>query len=630
MKSLIEALQLPEVLPEISDLLTEQVISEIKTNSPSSDIPSVTFPKSMVVNSLDSVELNSAQLSNLDDDAPRGNIATVTDLSTIALLPNSNAGVTGNIYLDGILWGGNRWNTGASNQIDYSFWNSGTESFDDSRGVNFATNPYNWTVAEKTAMLQALDTWAAVADITFVDVGDNNANATFGFYNVDNSQLDSSLGRFQPPGTNGQGIGYFNWQGTGWDYINGNQQGDYGFVTMIHELGHGLGLAHPHDNGGGSSIFPGVTPFDDTDTGDFDLNQGIYTTMSYNDGLTASGGDPGTNYYGYQGTPMAFDIAAIQHLYGANMSYNTGNDTYFLPTVNASGTFYSCIWDAGGIDKISGAGASAGVDINLNDATLNITDGEGAGGYLSNAMGIFGGFTIANRVVIENADGSDFDDSIIGNEFNNNLIGGWGHDTLIGGTGNDSLYGGGHDDYHNGGDGNDLIAGWNGNDTLIGGNGNDYLYGDGDHDIVNGGDGYDTLYGSTGNDELIGGVKDDILVGGSGDDLLIGSNPNMWNSGVGEFDNLTGNAGADIFVLGDSSEAYYLGLASAEILDFNSNEGDKIRVYGSASDYSLSYTQMGDDVNPTPLDTVITYQGDVIGVVHNTTNVFMSRDFIFV
>ena len=76
--------------------------------------------------------------------------------------------------------------------------------------------------------------------------------------------------------------------------------------------------------------------------------------MSYNDGLV-SNDYSGILNYGYQGTPMAFDIAAIQYLYGANTSYNTGDNTYFLPTSNTSGTFYSCIWDAGGFDTISAA-----------------------------------------------------------------------------------------------------------------------------------------------------------------------------------------------------------------------------------------------------------------------------------
>ncbi len=33
---------------------------------------------------------------------------------------------------------------------------------------------------------------------------------------------------------------------------------------------------------------------------------------------------------------MALDIAALQHLYGANMTYRTGNDTYRLPQADKS------------------------------------------------------------------------------------------------------------------------------------------------------------------------------------------------------------------------------------------------------------------------------------------------------
>jgi len=437
-----------------------------------------------------------------------------------------------NPYIDGILWGGNKLN---DNTITYSFWSDA--SLDDDY-YNEDTINTPWFDYEEAAMQQALTTWSNVANINFVQTADNDANANFGFLLVNNFEANY-LGAFSPPGTFGEGIGYFNWQGTGWD-AEGLQQGGFGFITLIHELGHGLGLAHPHDTGGGSSIYPGVSsPWD---TGDYGLNQGVWTTMTYNDGLDTND-YTGITDYGYQGGPMAFDIAAIQYLYGANMSYKTGNDTYVLPTSNTSGTFYSSIWDAGGIDTISAATATADATINLNDAPLV---GPNAGGYLSAVEGIYGGFTIANGVVIENAIGGAGDDTIIGNEADNDLSGGAGNDYLDGWTGNDNLYGG---------SGNDTLLGYSGNDYLDGGSGNDSLNGESGNDYLNGWTGDDNLYGSSGNDILLGSFGNDYLDGGSGNDNLYGESGNDYLDGWTGDDNLYGSSGNDT-LLGSSGDDY--------------------------------------------------------------------------
>ena len=523
--------------------------------------------------------------------------AQAIDIALIAVLPVANNGFTGNVYIDGILWGGNRWtSSGSPTVIDYSFWNAGTEGFDDSWAGD-ATFAYDWLAGERLAMVNAMAQWSNVANLQFVDSGDNLIDATFGFFNLDNSQT-GYLGAFYPPDPSfgaASGVGYFNYQGTGWK-TSGNQQGDYGFITLIHELGHGLGLGHPHDTGGGSSIYPGVTsPFGSF--GDFGLNQGVYTTMSYNEGL----GDPGSLDYGYQGTPMAFDIAAIQHLYGANTSFRTGNDIYTLPTTNASGTFYSCIWDAGGLDEISGATATQGVTINLNDATLNAaTDGAGAGGYISSATGIYGGFTIANSVVIENATGSDFADKIKGNESNNVLLGNDGNDTLDGGAGNDTVDGGSGDDLIQLGDGNDYVDIFSlGNDTFYGGTGDDFIWGYTGDERIFGDDGNDTLKGFSGEDRLFGGNGLDLMEGQNGNDTLDGGDgDDTVDGGLGD-DTVDGGSGDDLIQLGVGND--YVNIISLGNDTFYGGIGDDF-IWG----YTGAEWIFGDEGN----DTLKGFSGD--------------------
>ncbi|WP_207209211.1 calcium-binding protein [Loktanella sp. IMCC34160] len=217
--------------------------------------------------------------------------------------------------------------------------------------------------------------------------------------------------------------------------------------------------------------------------------------MTYNDGwpveITSSDGT-----YGWQATPMALDIAAIQAIYGANTTYASGSDTYVLPDANGSGTFWSCIWDTAGIDTISHAGGTNAAVINLNDAPL-AEDAPNAGGFVSYADGIVGGFTIANGVMIENAIGGNAADHITGNEGNNSLSGGAGNDTILGEDGDDTLIGGLGTDYLYGGNDNDVFEGNGGNDSIYGGAGNDVvaesLLSETSSEFANGGDGTDTI-----------------------------------------------------------------------------------------------------------------------------------------
>ncbi len=161
--------------------------------------------------------------------------------------------------------------------------------------------------------------------------------------------------------------------------------------------------------------------------------------------------------------------------------------------------------------------------------------------------------------------------------------------------------------------GNDkLFASYNSDDTLYGNRGNDELYGSGGADSIYGGYGKDTLYGGSGADYLNGGAGNDYLNGYDFD-----------TNSEFEFDTLEGGTGADTFVLGEGF-AFYVdsGEESATITDFNRTQGDKIQVFGSASDYSLEQNSFG--------GTDIYYQGNTIAVVETVTNLLLSVDFNFV
>ena len=434
-----------------------------------------------------------------------------------------------------------------------------SESWLDVGGDNHITyafeNNYGraWNGAEKAAVSAALQSYANVINVTFAEVTGNTSSADLGENLVSAAQLKSILGTgiysaWHDPPSDSQAEAYYNYQ-TGYWTEASLAVGGKGYWLVVHELGHGLGLEHPHSTWHGSGLFPGVTKDNPKDTGDFGLNHGLYTAMSYNVPNEPPNHGPGA--YGNIGGPMAFDIAALQFLYGANTTFASGNDTYVLPGVNAQGTYWTCIWDTGGTDGIVYDGPLSAT-INLNAATLR--NEPGGGGFLSYVSGIKGGFTIANGVAIENARAGSGNDSMVGNEFANRLEGGAGNDFLWGGQGADTLIGGDGLDtasyasdtvgvnvdltlsgpQASGGHGaGDILSGI---ENLIGGLGRDTLIGDGNANLLDGGRGADTLKGGGGNDFYLVDDPLDILIDTSGLDTAKSSVTHTLSDGV---ENLT-------------------------------------------------------------------------------------------
>ena len=107
--------------------------------------------------------------------------------------------------------------------------------------------------------------------------------------------------------------------------------------------------------------------------GVYDLNQGVYTVMSYNDGWnTHPDGD--RNYSaanrasGWSATLGAFDIAVMQERGYLTQPTNEGDTVYTIADTQAASS-YRTILDTGGSDTIAYAG-TRDAQIDLLAATL--------------------------------------------------------------------------------------------------------------------------------------------------------------------------------------------------------------------------------------------------------------------
>ena len=362
-------------------------------------------------------------------------------------------------------------------------------------------------------------------------------------------------------GSTDDSLGYTG--GAGDVYINSAFLGDASFglnadarTTLMHELMHDLGLAHPHSdyNNGVPTItadyaqtrFLGFDKLGFPTATAADMYKEYFTIMSYDN----------HNVYEQAHTPMVLDVIALQQGYGEGTgSSGTGNDT-----ITAGTAGYRVYFDKGGNDTIDlsqytqgaylhmgtniiGASHLVGVAMSTADYTLMRT----STGPL-NLRWLYGEF--------ENAIGGSAADRLIGNALNNHISGMAGNDKIFGGAGNDVLDGGAGNDLLQGGPGNDVLNGAAGIDTadyssalrgvtvnlavtgaqntvgagsdtlisiegLIGSNYADHLIGNGAANLLNGGKGDDVLAGGAGNDTLNGGAGNDRLSGGAGSDIFL-------------------------------------------------------------------------------------------------------------
>ena len=218
---------------------------------------------------------------------------------------------------------------------------------------------------------------------------------------------------------------------------------------MLHEIMHALGLEHPYDNPKRPAP---------------EWARNMEHTLLADEHLDNQGFMRAGRSYGVSSTPMMWDIAGLQHLYGANKETNRGKTIHKFSNTEP---FFKTVWDSSGDDTFdfSNFGKSLKIDLRqgkLSKISFDVEDDR----WSSKQWGNLG---VAYGSVIEDCVGGAANDVITGNSAANKISGMKGNDRIYGKLGWDTIVGG---------EGNDFVRAGNGRDVITGGKGADELHGD--------------------------------------------------------------------------------------------------------------------------------------------------------
>ena len=318
------------------------------------------------------------------------------------------------------LMAGSKWSSfdasAAKTIVSYSFIDPQSSTFSYGSLSNFSANASAFSDADKQLTREVLAKIAAVCNVQFVEVADNSGECgvlRYGYSKEPNAMNYAGYAFFPSSSAIGGDIWIGANQATSqWDFYRPN--------LVLHETLHALGLKHPFQGGAVLPTQQDIIP---------------NTVMSYS---AVAGGTAGF-MEAYPDEPMAYDVAALQQLYGAS-GLNAGSNWYNLAGADFQEGFRS-LWDAGGFDTFDASGLAHGVTLHLapgaaSDIGVRIdANAKVSGNTVATTYGHT--LTVANGASIEQAIGTAFDDSITGGDAANRLQGRGGNDALQGGAGRD-------------------------------------------------------------------------------------------------------------------------------------------------------------------------------------------------
>ncbi len=324
-----------------------------------------------------------------------------------------------------------RWNIGSAlgtpTVVTYSFMQNAPSYADAKEQKGF--KPFS--AEQKSATREILTLISQQIGLQFVEVDDTAS--TFGKIRFgNNSQGDTSAAYAYQPGLSDL---------AGDLYVNADNPnalinvvpGTANWSTLVHEIGHVLGLKHPGNYNAGEVVSSVPDNFL-ASTEDNTLN----SIMSYTDAPQKQ----------ERVFFAKYDMLALAFLYGST-TYHAEDTVYRLS--DNDGDQLMLINDTGGIDTLDLSGISLGEITNFKDGVILAATGAQidlmAGANLSVGMATDDGgrsvnaidnISIAYNTIIENVKGSKFNDALKGNQWNNLIEGGSGNDWIDGRLGIDT------------------------------------------------------------------------------------------------------------------------------------------------------------------------------------------------